>query len=143
MKLKFNPTDWELPTDESEMGFFVEVEGSDLNDKTVENNTEVEGKLSVLLTMDHFGTDSMTQMDLNELPVKLKISDNKVDGIVNINYLKSKGESDLESVSYDEDCIDYDTICEIFGEMYEGVADDTLYNSLNKNLNKIFAIQGD
>lgn len=141
MKLKFNPTDWELPADESEMGFFVEVEGSDLNGQTVENDTEVEGKLSVLLTMDHFNTDSMTQMDLNELPIKLKISDNKVEGIVNINYLKSKGESDLESVSYDEDYIDYDTICEIFGQMYEGVADDTLYHSLNKNLSKIFTIK--
>ena len=141
MKLKFNPTDWELPADESEMGFFVEVEGSDLDGQTVENDTEVEGKLSVLLTMDHFNTDSMTQMDLNELPVKLKISDNKVEGIVNINYLKSKSESDLESVSYDEDYIDYDTICEIFGEMYEGVADDTLYRSINKNLTKIFTIK--
>lgn len=141
MKLKFNPTDWELPADESEMGFYVEAEGSDLDGQTAENDTEVEGKLSVLLTMDHFNTDSMTQMDLNELPVKLKISDNKVDGIVNISYLKSKNKSDLESVSYDEDYIDYDTICEIFGEMYEGVADDTLYRSLNKNLSKIFTIK--
>lgn len=141
MKLKFNPTDWELPADESEMGFYVEVEGSDLDGQDVKNDTEVEGKLLVLLTMDHFGTDSMTQMDLNELPVKLKISDNKVEGIVNVNYLKSKDKSDLESVSYDEDCIDYGTICEIFGEMYEGVADDTLYRSLNKNLTKIFIIK--
>lgn len=141
MKLKFNPTDWELPADESEMGFFVEVEGSDLDGQTVVNDTKVEGKLSVLLTMDHFSTDSMTQMDLNELPIKLKISDNKVEGIVNVNYLKSKDESDLESVSYDEDYIDYDTICEIFGQMYEGVADDTLYRSLNKNLSKIFTVK--
>lgn len=141
MKLKFNPTDWELPADESEMGFYVEVEGSDLDGQDVKNDTEVEGKLSVLLTMDHFGTDSMTQIDLNELPVKLKISDNKAEGIVNVNYLKSKDKSDLESVSYDEDCIDYDTICEILGEMYEGVADDTLYRSLNKNLTKIFTIK--
>lgn len=141
MKLKFNPTDWELPADESEMGFYVEVEGSDLDGQDVKNDTEVDGELSVLLTMDHFNTDSMTQMDLNSLPVKLKISDNKVEGIVNVNYLKSKDESDLESVSYDEDSIDYDTICEIFGEMYEGVADDTLYCSLNKNLTKIFTIK--
>jgi hypothetical protein len=141
MKLKFNPTDWELPADESEMGFYVEVEGSNLDSQTVKNDTEVDGELSVLLTMDHFNTDSMTQMDLNSLPVKLKISDNKVEGIVNVNYLKSKDKSDLESVSYDEDCIDYDTICEIFGEMYEGVADDTLYRSLNKNLSKIFTIK--
>ena len=141
MKLKFNPTDWELPADESEMGFYVEVEGSNLDSQTVKNDTEVDGELSVLLTMDHFNTDSMTQMDLNSLPVKLKISDNKVEGIVNVNYLKSKDKSDLESVSYDEDCIDYDTIYEIFGEMYEGVADDTLYRSLNKNLSKIFTIK--
>lgn len=118
MKLKFNPTDWELPADESEMGFYVEVEGSNLDGQTVKNDTEVDGELSVLLTMDHFNTDSMTQMDLNSLPVKLKISDNKVEGIVNVNYLKSKTKSDLESVTYDEDSIDYDTICEIFGEMY-------------------------
>lgn len=141
MKLKFNPTDWELPADESEMGFYVEVEGSDLDGQDVKNDTEVEGKLSVLLTMDHFGTDSMTQMDLNNLPVKLKISDNKVEGIVNINYLKSKDESDLESIDYDEDCIDYDSISEIFSQMYEAVADDTLYRSLNKNLTKIFTIK--
>lgn len=138
MKLKFNSTDWELPADESEMGFYVEVEGSNLDSQTVKNDTEVDGELSVLLTMDHFNTDSMTQMDLNSLPVKLKISDNKVEGIVNVNYLKSKDKSDLESVSYDEDCIDYDTICEIFGEMYEGVADDTLYRSLNKKFKQNF-----
>lgn len=143
MKLKFNPKDWELPADESEMGFYVEVEGSDLDGQSVENDTEIEGQLSVLLTMDHFGTDSTTQMSLTELPIKLKILDNKIDGIVNVSYLKSKNKSDLESISYDEDYCDYDTICEIFGEMYEAVADDTLYKSLNKNLNKIFTIQGD
>lgn len=142
MQLKFNPTDWELPADESEMGFYVEVEGSSLKDQTVENDTEVEGELAVLLTMDHFNTDSTTQMDLDSLPVKLKISDNKVEGIVNVNYLKSKTKSDLESIDYNEDCIDYDTICEIFGEMYEAVADDTLYKSLNKNLSKIFTLKG-
>ena len=141
MKLKFNPTDWELPADESEMGFFVEVDRSDLNDKTVENDTEVEGELAVYLTMDHFNTDSTTVIALENLPVKLKISDNKVEGIVNVNYLKSKDDSDLEFVTYDGDSIDYDTIREIFGQMYEGVADDTLYRSLNKNLTKIFTIK--
>lgn len=35
MQLKFNPTDWELPADESEMGFYVEVEGSSLKDQVV------------------------------------------------------------------------------------------------------------
>lgn len=141
MKLKFNPIDWELPADESEMGFFVEVDRSDLNDKTVENDTEVEGELAVYLTMDHFNTDSTTVIALENLPVKLKISDNKVEGIVNVNYLKSKDDSDLEFVTYDGDNIDYDTIREIFGQMYEAVADDTLYRGLNKNLTKIFTIK--
>jgi len=62
MQLKFNQTDWELPADESKMGFYVKAKESSLNAQTAENDN-----------------DSATQIDLGRLPARLKIIDNKVE----------------------------------------------------------------
>lgn len=95
MKLKFKSEDFELDTDQSEEGLVICVDDTNLKDKTIEPDQELEGEIYVNYIVENYTSDTLGAMELPNIPIKIKVVDNKVEGQISLAYLESFEQSDI------------------------------------------------
>lgn len=141
MKLKFKSEDFELDTDLSEMGIVVSVTDSNLDNKPISPNEEIEGEFAITYMLEDYQSDTLGGMDLPNVPVKLKLVDNKIEGQISLAYLEHFEQTDLYVDEWDEDYWDgdYDAAEEVLYTMYEETTDEAK-KVIENNLNKIFEV---
>lgn len=144
MKLKFKSEDFELDTDQSEEGLVICVDDTNLKDKTIEPGQELEGEIYVNYIVENYTSDTLGAMELPNIPIKIKVVDNKVEGQISLAYLESFEQSDISVDEWDYDYWDgdFDSAEEVLFEMYEESLDN-FKKKLEDNLNVIFSIVED
>lgn len=144
MKLKFKSEDFELDSDLSEMGYVIEVLDSNLDGKSITPNEEIEGELEITYILEDYQSDTLGGMGLPNVPIKLKVVDNKIEGQISLAYLEHFEQTDLYVDEWDEDYWDgdYDSAEEVLYTMYEESLDE-FKKVIENNLNKLFEVVED
>lgn len=144
MKLKFKSEDFELDTDLSEMGCVIELIDSNLRDKLISPNEEIEGELNISYIVEDYSSDTLGGMALPKVPIKLKLIDNKIEGQISLAYLEHFKQTNIFVDQWDEDYWDgdYDSAEEVLYTIYEETIDEAK-KVIEDNLNKLFDVVED